>query len=146
RRIAARVADEGWQPLPPGADLFVADQIQADARDAAGAPRGMARSLLRTLQALRLAGTPPEVLAAQARTPRTRALAARYAAYVDALHAHRLLDEAQVYHLALEALADGDAVPTVYAVFDEVELPGLAYRYVDALARTSLGCYRIGHS
>src|SRR5690606_10523207 len=93
-----------------------------------------------------LAGTPPEVLAAQARTPRTRALAARYAAYVDALHAHRLLDEAQVYHLALEALADGDAVPTVYAVFDEVELPGLACRYVDALARAGLGCYRIGHN
>lgn len=151
-RAAKRVQQEGWRSMAAGLDVLIVDTLlRSDpdsARHIAKSPApSVARALLNTFQTLRQAAVSPEVFAAAAgASDRGRATANLYAAYVAYLTRNRLLDEAQVYQLAMETPRPAFAPPCVYAILDEVELSELALRYVRLLATEAEGCYRISHA
>ena len=150
QRVAPRLQAEGWTPLLPNYPLFFMGPLIAEALDQAryfsntDTRDELARTFLSTFAELRLAGVRPDDLE-DASEDKLREIAAGYRAYVDALHAQRYYDEAHLFERALEDLdcAPGQA-DSVYALFDETSLGGLATRYIDALAGDAL--FRIGAS
>ena len=85
------------------------------------------------LDTLRTADVSPGDLEEKERTGLASHLPPVYRAYVDALSAHDLHDEADLFRWAVEAAREGRGAHRVYAVCGETELHELALRLLDAL-------------
>ena len=153
RTVGPALQAAGWRPLLHDVDLFFLEGLMARTvrREPDGYfPRqsmsfGLARSFLRTLHALRIAGVKPGVLEKTDIEPRKiGALSALYQEYCTLLKAERYYDNAMRFEQAMERLVQEQrgASDTIYAILDETPLPGLTFHYVKALAGDTL--YRIG--
>jgi ATP-dependent helicase/nuclease subunit B len=135
---------EGWTQMVRDVDLFLVDDLIVNAvRELADdyfsrqAP-GLARSFLRTLQALRGSGI--DRIDHSTGHIRHRLLANLYEAYVAALQRDKVYDDAFLYRRALGCISTDN---TQYAVLDETLLPGLAFDFVRE--KTAGRLWRIGY-
>jgi RecB family exonuclease len=120
--------------------------------DSAGPPRGvrpsqLAPSLADAIEALRMGGVSPDGVSEE--TPSGQGfrplLADAYRRYTDALEAHALYDEADVFEAALQIVEGREGRPeTVVALFGETELPRQALDLIEALRDQAGAFYVVG--
>lgn len=152
QKIVPRLQAEGWKPLLPDYDLFFMEEMvenlweeegddyfagQLDAAD-------LAKPFLRAFQDLRNAGIRPEDLEKKGLdSSKIQSIIPLYRAYRDLLQEKQYYDDAFVCECAIEQLSQEQETPgTIYAIFDEVALTELAYRYIEK--QVGEGLYRIG--
>lgn len=135
RLVGAAFRSEGLRPLVQDADAFF---ILASVRNepwpedhpfARGfSTPGFARTLLKTIRALRLAGIQP-VEISSTEVGSDDLLRRQYAAYCTWLEEQRFYDRADSYR---RATLVGSGEEAVFAIFDETPLPQCAYEFVKA--------------
>ena len=100
---------------------------------------GLVRAFLRTLRALRMAGTTrQEVEEVQDEAGRTRLLARLSADYERALAERGLHDDAAVLLTAIDCVTKGNAPRVACAILDETQVSGLSGRFVRAVTAEHL--------
>jgi RecB family exonuclease len=147
RQVEPRLRSEGWKELTAGADLLVIEAlVRASDLEIDLEPETLARTAAATVPALRLAGVDPEEVwkadGPDALKQLVETLGLQYAAY---LHREKLYDEAEVFERALDRLPEMSRTDGICGIFDEVELPGLVFQFVRAVAdRSPQPLQRIG--
>ncbi len=145
RLVGSALRDEGRLPLVQDADSFFLLGSIRDERWPEDHPLvrgfsagGFARTLLKTIRALRLAGVRPEDLSMSA-SGIDGVLARQYAAYSKWLEDARVYDQADLYR---RGATEGAGNEIIFAILDETPLPQCAYDFVNACSGE--GMLRIG--
>ena len=161
RHLASEVARpsilaSGRTELPVEGIPFLVARILEQAAgapwtDSLPAPHQVAPSIAEAVKTLRLAGTERETVRewvqSESVSETFRATAACYERFTDALRKEGLYDDADVFQWATEQVEGGYASHlkgAVVAVADGVDLPEVAYRFLEALRQTTADFYRIG--
>lgn len=147
QQVDPQLEREGWRELTAGADLLVIEALVRESPVEIDLdPETLARTATATLPALRLADVEPgEVWKAGGPESLKKLVESLSRQYTDYLQREKIYDEAAVFERALETMSERSEPDVICGVLDEVELPGLAFRYVEAVAeRSHRPLHRIG--
>lgn len=159
RRFAERIAHfkmyaSGRDELPLAGRPFLAarllERIDPDAHELPGRHQ-VAGTVAEVIETLRRGGADVEAVRTRAQSPEASAtfglVADCYERYLEALSEEGFRDDAQVFRWATEHVEERTAPEvrqSVVAVADEVKLPELAYRFLQAVRSACAAFYRIG--
>lgn len=153
-----RVLASGRRELPVGGRSFLAARLLNDLEergqlDGLPGPQQLADTVARALETLRRTGAALGDVQSRAESDEAsatfRVVAECYEGYLNALDAHNLYDDAQVFRWATEIVQEETppaVASSVVAVCDAVELPERPYHFLHAVRSVAGAFYRIRHS